>query len=123
MFSLHGCLIYIVLAILPSFPAARYHFWPDIEKRSISSDVGIQQNEISDSESSERDDPTSNSSSMWFCCQLNKEGDRCVKEIRSYPVGAFVPKGMKCWQNEVPPLSYVVFLKNYPNGKNRRFRA
>lgn len=56
---------------------------------------------------------------FWFCCQLNRAEDRCTKEMKGYPRGIYVPKGMKCWYKEFPPLSYTVFLDGF--GRNARF--
>lgn len=46
----------------------------------------------------------------WFCCQLNKKENRCLKEMKEYPKNVYVPKGMKCWAGDKPPLKFTLFM-------------
>lgn len=55
--------------------------------------------------------------SKWFCCVLDDVQERCIRAMRSYPAGSYVPRGMKCWGDEDPPLSYVLFLPDFSFSK------
>lgn len=110
-------LLCIFVAVSATFDG-RKQFWLPVWKRTAAGETDSARNDDGQRtengfKGSENGQET-NSSNRWaFCCQLNKGEDRCIKEMRSYPADAFVPKGMKCWFNEKPPLSYVLFLKDY----------
>lgn len=55
--------------------------------------------------------------SPWFCCQLNKKEDKCLKEMKDFPKRIYVPRGMKCWYGEAPPISYTYYMPKLKQSK------